>query len=174
MIRSYYRCCCINEPVMFISRCVHVELRHRFHALLKVCSDRDDVVPLMLPYVEQLSLVKYSTAPGGSLITWTQTGIRKFVIKNPRYSPKELPHFNLWQSLTAYSKFANLSTHELTYIKMYLTFAWRMDQGGAIIIELAKQRILLSNVKQTTSHNAYILYDGLAGNQRNLLSKTLW
>ena len=30
---------------------------------------------------------------------------------------------------------------------------------------LAKQRILLSNIKQTTSQNAYILYKSLAGNQ---------
>ena len=37
---SYYR----NEPVIF-SHCVHLKLRHRFHALLKVCSDRDDIVP---------------------------------------------------------------------------------------------------------------------------------
>ena len=45
MIRSYYRCCCINEPVIF-SQCVHLKLGHRFHALLKVYSDRDDTVPL--------------------------------------------------------------------------------------------------------------------------------
>ena len=44
MIRPYYRCCCINEPVIF-SHCVHLELGHRFHALLKVCTDRDDIVP---------------------------------------------------------------------------------------------------------------------------------
>ena len=46
MIRSYYRSCCINERVIF-SHCVHLKLGHRFHALLKVCSDRDDAVPLM-------------------------------------------------------------------------------------------------------------------------------
>ena len=45
MIRSYYRCCRINEPVIF-SHCVHLKLGHRFHDLLKVCSDRDDIVPL--------------------------------------------------------------------------------------------------------------------------------
>ena len=45
MIRSYYRCCCINEAVIF-SDCVHLKLGHRFHALLKVCSDRDNIVPL--------------------------------------------------------------------------------------------------------------------------------
>ena len=45
IIRWYYRCCCINEPVIF-SHCVHLKLGHRFHALLKVCSDRDDIVPL--------------------------------------------------------------------------------------------------------------------------------
>ena len=42
---SYYRCCCINEPVIF-SHCVHLELGHQFRALLKVCSDCDDIVPL--------------------------------------------------------------------------------------------------------------------------------
>ena len=42
MIRSYHRCCCINEPVIFI-HCVHLKLGHRFHALLKVCSDRDEM-----------------------------------------------------------------------------------------------------------------------------------
>ena len=46
MIRSCYRCCCINEPVIF-SHCVHLKLGHRFHALLKVCSDHDDIVPLI-------------------------------------------------------------------------------------------------------------------------------
>ena len=47
MIRSYYRCCCINEPVIFI-HCVHLKstLEHWFHALLKVCFNRDDTVPL--------------------------------------------------------------------------------------------------------------------------------
>ena len=40
MIRSYYRCCCINEPVIF-SHCVHLKLRHRCHALY-----RDDIVSL--------------------------------------------------------------------------------------------------------------------------------
>ena len=43
MTRSYYRCCCINEPVMF-SHCVHLKLGHQFRALLKVCSDRDAIV----------------------------------------------------------------------------------------------------------------------------------
>ena len=28
------------------SHCVHLKLGHRFHALLEVCSDRDDTVPL--------------------------------------------------------------------------------------------------------------------------------
>ena len=44
MIRSYYRCCCINELVNF--HCVHLKQGHRFHALLKVCSDCDSIVPL--------------------------------------------------------------------------------------------------------------------------------
>ena len=33
------------RPVIF-NHCFHLKLGHRFHALLKVCSDRDDVVPL--------------------------------------------------------------------------------------------------------------------------------
>ena len=41
-----YCCCCINEPVIF-SHCVHPKLGHQFHALLKVWSDRDDIVPLI-------------------------------------------------------------------------------------------------------------------------------
>ena len=45
MIRSYYHCRCINEPVI-VGHCVRLKLGHRFHALLKVCSDRDDGVPL--------------------------------------------------------------------------------------------------------------------------------
>ena len=47
MIRSYYRCCCIHEPVIF-SHHVHLKLWHRFHALSKVCSDRDDIAPFKL------------------------------------------------------------------------------------------------------------------------------
>ena len=35
-------CCCIDEPVIF-SHCV-LKLGHQFHAMLKVCSDRDDIV----------------------------------------------------------------------------------------------------------------------------------
>ena len=44
-IRSYYHCCCINEPVIF-SHCVYLKLHvgHRFHALSKVCSDCDNTV----------------------------------------------------------------------------------------------------------------------------------
>ena len=30
------------------SHCVHLKLGHRFHALLKVCSDRDNIVVLIL------------------------------------------------------------------------------------------------------------------------------
>ena len=45
MSRSGYRCCCINEPVNF-SHCVLLKQVHRFHALLKVCTDRDERVPL--------------------------------------------------------------------------------------------------------------------------------
>ena len=32
---------------LIFSHCVHLKLGHRFNALLKVCSDRDDIVPLM-------------------------------------------------------------------------------------------------------------------------------
>ena len=47
MVRSHNRCCCINEPVIF-SHHVHLKRGHRFHALLKVCSDRDDIVHFKL------------------------------------------------------------------------------------------------------------------------------
>ena len=49
MIRSYYHCCCINESVI-LSLCSSAlcSLGHQFHALLKVCSDRDDSVPLIM------------------------------------------------------------------------------------------------------------------------------
>ena len=39
-----YRCCCIKS----------VKLGHRFHALLKVCSDRDDIVPLKLVCIQMI------------------------------------------------------------------------------------------------------------------------
>ena len=58
MIRSYYRCCCINEPVIF-SHCVHLKLGHRFHALLKVCSDRDDIVKTIYTEVYTREIVQY-------------------------------------------------------------------------------------------------------------------
>ena len=45
MIRSCYRCCCINEPVIF-SHFVNLKLGHWFHALSKVCTDSDDTAPL--------------------------------------------------------------------------------------------------------------------------------
>ena len=41
MIRSYYRCCCVNEPVIF-SHFVKLKRGHWFHALSNVCSDHDD------------------------------------------------------------------------------------------------------------------------------------
>ena len=44
-VKINYRCCCITEPVI-LSHCAHLKLWHRFHALLKVCSDCDDIVPL--------------------------------------------------------------------------------------------------------------------------------
>ena len=43
--RLYYHCCCIIEAVIF-SHCVHLKLGHWFHALLNVCCDYDDTVPL--------------------------------------------------------------------------------------------------------------------------------
>ena len=43
-MRSYYLCCCTNMRVIF-SHCVHLKLGHWFHALMKVCSDCDDIVP---------------------------------------------------------------------------------------------------------------------------------
>ena len=55
MIRSYYSCCSINEPGIF-SHCVHLKLGHRFHALLKVFSDRDDIVPLNFILFSSISL----------------------------------------------------------------------------------------------------------------------
>ena len=39
MIRSHCCCCCF-------SHCVHIKLGHRFHALLKVCPDCNNIVPL--------------------------------------------------------------------------------------------------------------------------------
>ena len=37
-----------------------------------------------------------------------------------------------------------------------------------------KQIILLSNIKQTTSQNAYILYESMAGNQINFSGKQFY
>ena len=39
--------------------------------------------------------------------------------------------------------------------------------GKFLSHNFAQQMFLLSNVKQTTSQNVYILYESLAGNQRN-------
>ena len=55
MIRSYYRCCCINEPVIF-----SLKLKHRFHALLAVWSDHDDIVPLSDQPIKVFSVVTKS------------------------------------------------------------------------------------------------------------------
>ena len=43
----------------------------------------------------------------------------------------------------------------------------KLGPGANFIELLIKQRNLLSNIKQTTSQNAYILYESFAGNQRN-------
>ena len=39
---------------------------------------------------------------------------------------------------------------------------------------LLSKYVLLSSIKWTTSQNAYILYESLAGDQINLLSKFFW
>ena len=54
IIRSYYHCCCINEPVIF-SQCVHLKLGHRFHALLKDCSNREYILIETLSYFTTFS-----------------------------------------------------------------------------------------------------------------------
>ena len=47
---SFYLCTVLiiphDEPVI-LNHCVNLKLGHRFHALLKVCFDRDDTVPLI-------------------------------------------------------------------------------------------------------------------------------
>ena len=50
-------CCCINEPVIF-SHCVHLKLGHRFYVMLKVSSDRDDIVPLRSKGYENKKVVR--------------------------------------------------------------------------------------------------------------------
>ena len=57
MIRS----CCyyITEPVIS-SYCVHLKLGHRFHALLNVCSDRDDIY---CPFNQFASVLKNNSMP---------------------------------------------------------------------------------------------------------------
>ena len=63
MIMSYYRSCCINKPVAF-SHCVHLKLVHRFHALSKVCSDRDDIAPLRTTGLkEEIKVANVSALP---------------------------------------------------------------------------------------------------------------
>ena len=52
-----------KEPVTF-SHCVHLELGHRFHALLKVCSDRDDIVLLTVKVRPNKEPVKVSCHNG--------------------------------------------------------------------------------------------------------------
>ena len=47
----------VNESVI-CSHCVHLKLEHRLHALLKVCSDRDDIAPLHDRTSKKLFLVK--------------------------------------------------------------------------------------------------------------------
>ena len=41
----YYRYWHVNEAVIF-SHCIHLKREHQLHALLKVCIDHDDIVPL--------------------------------------------------------------------------------------------------------------------------------
>ena len=57
----------------------------------------------------------------------------------------------------------NTKTICLPFTNVVLHFPTRAQFHRA-----AKQRNLLSNIKQTTSQNAYILYESLAGNQINL------
>ena len=47
MIRSYDKVILPLLLYKWVSHCVHLKLEHRFHALLKVCSNRDDTVPLI-------------------------------------------------------------------------------------------------------------------------------
>ena len=70
MIRTYmyYRCCCINEPVIFSHR-VHLKLGHRFHALLKVPSDRDGTGHLNISFQSvskwfDKSQISWKSGPG--------------------------------------------------------------------------------------------------------------
>ena len=65
MIRSYFRCGCINEPVIFSHR-VNLKLGHRFHALLKVCAGRDYIVPLMSMSVYDFTCIAQQNATQNS------------------------------------------------------------------------------------------------------------
>ena len=67
MIRSYYRCCCINEPLIF-SHLVHLKLHvgHWFHALLEVCSDCDDTVP----FINTWFTLTLTTPTAGFVVFW--------------------------------------------------------------------------------------------------------
>ena len=46
MIRSYYHVNAAEMSQYFSVTVFHLKLGHRFNALLKVCSDRDDTAPL--------------------------------------------------------------------------------------------------------------------------------
>ena len=62
-MRLYYHCCCIQEPVIF-SHCVNLKLGHRFHVLLKVCSD-SDTGPFIYIYAEMLARGKQNLKHAG-------------------------------------------------------------------------------------------------------------
>ena len=70
MIRSYYRCCCTNEPIIFIN-CVHLKLGHRFHALLKVPFWSWWYCPLNLPKWDKLHCRINQNEEGGVLNRWS-------------------------------------------------------------------------------------------------------
>ena len=57
MIRSYYRCFCINEPVI-LSHGVHLKLRHRFHALLN-----ESLLWTILPLFSNIQLLIHVQGP---------------------------------------------------------------------------------------------------------------
>ena len=51
----------------FESHCVHLKLVHQFHALLKVCSDCDDIVPLSTKTI--ITYIIYSMQSDGKTAT---------------------------------------------------------------------------------------------------------
>ena len=62
MIRPYYCCCCITEPFIF-RHCVHLNLGHRFHVLLKICFDHDDSILLIVLHCSICKFHSYKLFP---------------------------------------------------------------------------------------------------------------